>query len=111
MGITYQDTARVRPCSLFLDLLLVVFKLCAKLTQVAPAHPCARDIPFILNITPASTETEYIWQKPLAHAYAHSRGCVVPLFRTVSDMDVATEPPWMGLRRVLERGTTWPLLP
>jgi len=54
-GIAYQDTAQVRPCSLFLDFLFVVLKCCAKLTQVAPAHPCARDIPFILNITTAST--------------------------------------------------------
>jgi len=53
-GIAFQDTAQVRPCSLFLDFLFVVLKCFAELTQVAPAHPCARDIPFILNITPAS---------------------------------------------------------
>ncbi len=35
-GIAYQDTVRVHPCNLFLDILLVVFKCCAKLTQIAP---------------------------------------------------------------------------
>ncbi len=86
-GIAYQDTAQVRPCSLFLDFLS---------RKVLVGNPP----------TPASTQAEFIHQKPFAHAYARSRGCVVPLFRTVSDMDVATEPPWTGLRRVLKRGTT-----
>jgi len=30
----------------------LIFRCRAKLTQAAPAHPCARGIPFILNITP-----------------------------------------------------------
>jgi len=86
MGVGYQDTARVRPCSLFLDFL-------SRKVLVANTH------------TPASSVSEYIHLKLLAHAHAHSRGCAVPLFRTVSDMEVATEPPWMGSWRVLKRGT------
>ena len=35
-GIAFQDSAQVRPCSLFLDFLSVVLKCFAELTQVAP---------------------------------------------------------------------------
>ena len=31
------------------------FRRSAKLKQAAPAHPCARGIPFILNISPGKT--------------------------------------------------------
>jgi len=35
---------------------------CAKLKQAAPAHPCARGIPFILNISePRSEELHGLW--------------------------------------------------
>ncbi|MGB7451855.1 MAG: hypothetical protein WBM36_06990 [Lysobacterales bacterium] len=70
--------------------------------EIAPHfHVLYRDIPFILNITPTSAGTEYIYQKPMAHDYAHSRGCAVHYFRTLSDMDVAPERTWMYLQRVL----------
>ena len=52
-----------------------------------------------------------IYQNPLTIDILHSRGCAVPYFRTVSDMDVATEPPWMGSRRVLKKGTARPWRP
>jgi len=40
---------------------------------------------------PASAETQFTHQRPLAYDFARSRGCAVGCFRTVSDMDVATE--------------------
>ena len=43
--------------------------------------------------------------------YAHSRGCEVPYFRTVSDMDVAPEPTRMCLWRVRKKGTSRPRRP
>ena len=48
------------------------------------------------------SENEYIYQKPLAHDLARSRGCVVPYFRTLSDMDVAPEPTRTCSWRVLK---------
>ena len=44
--------------------------------------------------TTPSISMEFIHQKPLAHAYARSRGCAVPYFRTLSDRDVAPERTW-----------------
>ena len=51
---------------------------------------------------PSFISMEFIHQKPLAHAYARSRGCAVPYFRTLSDRDVAPERTWMYLQQVLK---------
>ena len=39
--------------------------------------------------TTPSTSRWFTYQKPLAYAFAHSRGGAVPYFRTLSDRDVA----------------------
>ncbi len=41
-------------------------------------------------------------QKPLTFRHLQSRGCAVPYFRTVSDMDVATERTRTYSQRVLK---------
>jgi len=82
-GIAYRDSARVHPCSLFLDFL-------------------SRKVPVGNTPSPTSTVSEYNYQKPLAHDYARSRGGVVPYFRTLSDRDVAPERTWRYSQRVLK---------
>ena len=84
----------------------------------AVKHPCALILGFLPRkvlvgntTSPASPQTQFIHQKPLAYVLAHSRGCAVPYFRTVSDMDVATELTWTYLQRVLKKGTARPLIP
>ena len=61
---TYQDTPQVRPCRLFLDVL-------------------SRKVLVSEYPTPASSETECIYLKPMVFDWAPSRGCTVPCFRTV----------------------------
>jgi len=46
-GTLLQDSPQAHPCGLGRD----IHEYYANLKEVAPAHPCARDIPFILNIT------------------------------------------------------------
>ena len=41
--------------------------------------------------TPASISMQFNHQKPLAHDFAHSRGCAVANLKTLSDIDVAIE--------------------
>jgi hypothetical protein len=54
VGSYFQDALKHFACRLGLDSCQVGFHALCITEPVAPAHPCARDIPFILNITPAS---------------------------------------------------------
>ena len=66
---SYQDTFKHVPAS-FGSLSL---KLC-KTEPVAPVHPCARDIPLILNITPAQHQTTCIYKRLIVQTLARSEG-------------------------------------
>ena len=45
----------------------------------------------VYTSTPASVRPRYLFLKPLAHHFALRRGCAVPYFRTLRDMDVENE--------------------
>ena len=90
-------------------------------------HPCARGIPFILNITHRSFSHERVssFRNHCLLIYAQSRGYAVPYLRTVRGrkpsierhMDVlgrSLRPRHTVLpehKRVLKEGTAYPLLP
>ena len=112
-------------------------KVALSLFQDMPqAHPCGRGLGFLprtvlkqgphpldsvgkLNTVVSDRRVQrginLMWdgicQKLLHCDYAQRRGCEVPFFRTVSDMDVAPEPTGMCLWRVREKGTSRPRRP